>query len=125
MQSETISYPTDGLMMNSRLFFESSTEPRPGVLVFPEAFGLGEHAISRAKRLAAMDYVALACDIHGEGRLISDLNEAIDKLQPLYDDTSRMRARAKAALTALSQRGEVDHARVASIGYCFGGTMSL
>lgn len=125
MQSETITYQADGLTMNSRLFSEPSIEPRPGVLVFPEAFGLSEHAISRAKRLANMGYVALACDIHGKGRLIADLEEAVGELQPLYDDTSRMRARAEAALHVLTQRREVDRFRVASIGYCFGGTMSL
>ena len=33
---------------------------RPGILVFPEAFGLGEHAMSRAERLAQLGYVAKA-----------------------------------------------------------------
>src|SRR5258708_21240837 len=31
-----------------------------------------------------MGYVALACDIHGEARLITDLQAAIDALGPLY-----------------------------------------
>jgi dienelactone hydrolase len=43
------------------------------VLVFPEAFGLDAHAVSRAERLAALGYVAIACDLHGEGRVIDDL----------------------------------------------------
>jgi dienelactone hydrolase len=125
MQNEVITYEADGLTFKSQLFFEPAAQPRAGVLVFPEAFGLSEHAISRAKRLAGMGYVALACDIHGDGQFIIDLNEAIGKLQPLYADTSRMRARAQSALMALSQRKEADSSKIASIGFCFGGTISL
>jgi dienelactone hydrolase len=105
MQHETLTYEADGLSMKSELFFEPGTAPRAGVLVFPEAFGLSEHAISRAERLAALGYVALACDLHGEGRLIDDLQEAIGALQPLF--------------------AEVDKSRVGAIGFCFGGTMAL
>ena len=52
MQHETLTYEADGLTMKSELFFEPGSGPRAGVLVFPEAFGIGEHAISRAERLA-------------------------------------------------------------------------
>jgi dienelactone hydrolase len=125
MPTETIEYHADGRTLKSQFFFEPAAKPLPGVLIFPEAFGLSEHTISRAKRLAGLGYAALACDIHGDGRFITDLNEAIGQLQPLYADTSRMRARASAALGALSQRKEVDGSKVAAIGFCFGGTMSL
>jgi dienelactone hydrolase len=125
MHHETLTYQADGLTMRSQLFFEPSSGRRAGVLVFPEAFGLGEHAISRAERLAALGYVALACDLHGEGRVVDDLQEAIGLLQPLLSDPSRTRARAAGGLKALTSRPEADPARVASIGYCFGGTMSL
>jgi dienelactone hydrolase len=125
MHHETLTYQADGLAMRSQLFFEPGSGRRPGVLVFPEAFGLGEHAISRAERLAKMGYVALACDLHGDGRVVDDLQEAIALLQPLLADASRTRARAGGGLKALIGRSEVDTARVASIGFCFGGTMSL
>ncbi len=125
MRHETLTYQADGLTMQSQLFFEPNAAPAAGVLVFPEAFGLGEHAISRAERLAALGYVALACDLHGEGRVVDDLQAAIGLLQPLFVDPSRTRARATGGLQALAVRPEVDAARIASIGFCFGGTMSL
>lgn len=125
MQHETLTYEADGLTMKSELFFEPAAGPRAGVLVFPEAFGLGEHAISRAERLAALGYVALACDLHGNGRLIDDLQEAIGALQPLFAEPSKTRARASGALKALTARSEVDRNRVGAIGFCFGGTMAL
>ncbi len=125
MQTETITYEADGLSFKSTLFLQAGTKPKAGVLVFPEAFGLGEHALSRAEGLAEFGYAALACDIHGNGYLTKDLQEAIGLLGPLYADTKRMRARGLAALQALTARKEVDGTRVASIGFCFGGTMSL
>ena len=125
MRHEILTYEADGLTMKSRLFVERAERARAGVLVFPEAFGLGRHAIARAERLAGMGYAALACDLHGEGRLVDDLQEAIGLLQPLRAEPSRTRARAKAALDALAARDEVDAARIAAIGFCFGGTMAL
>lgn len=120
-----LTYQADGLTMQSQLFFEPASSPRAGVLVFPEAFGIGEHAISRAQRLASMGYVALACDLHGDGRLIDDLEQAMGALKPLFTDPSRTRARAVGGLQALAARAEVDVGRVAAIGFCFGGTMAL
>ena len=125
MRHETLTYQADGLTMRSQLFFEPKSSPSAGVLVFPEAFGLGEHAISRAERLAGMGYAALACDLHGDGRLVDNLQQAVDLLQPLLADPNKTRARAGGALKALTSRSEVDAKRVASIGFCFGGTMSL
>lgn len=68
---------------------------------------------SRAERLAALGYVALAFDLHGDGRFIADLAEAMAALQPLFDDRLRTRSRAGAALAALAARPEVDPTRIA------------
>jgi dienelactone hydrolase len=111
--------------MNSQLFYEDGTQRRPGILVFPEAFGLGGHAISRAERLAQMGYIALACDLHGDRRNITDLNAVMTLIGPLRTDVSRTRARALAGFNALKQRAEVDLDKIAAIGFCFGGTMAL
>ena len=126
MKSESLVYEADGLRMVSELYLpEGGGARRPGVLVFPEAFGLGEHAKSRAERLAALGYVALAGDLHGEGRMIGDMEQVMGLLAPLRSNPARIRARAEGALQALSARKEVDPARIAAIGFCFGGTMSL
>ncbi len=125
MRNETLTYQADGLTFRSQLFFEAGAGPRPAVLVFPEAFGLGEHAISRARRLAELGYVALASDLHGDARLIDDLQQAVGALKPMQEDASHTRARAGAGLDALRARADVDTSRIAAIGFCFGGTMAL
>jgi dienelactone hydrolase len=126
MQTETVTYEAEGLHMVSHLYYD---EPRggrrPGVLVFPEAFGLGDHAKSRAERLAGLGYVALACDLHGAGRMVHDLNEALELVGPLRAEPARARTRAGKAFNVLQGRPEVDPTKIAAIGYCYGGTMAL
>jgi dienelactone hydrolase len=111
--------------MSSQVFYETEARQRPGVLVFPEAFGLGAHALSRAERLAQMGYVALACDLHGDRRNIMDLQEVMTVVGALRAQVVRIRARALAGLNELSKRAEVDPGKIAAIGFCFGGTMAL
>jgi len=125
MQSEIVTYTADGLTMRSHLFYEAGAGPRPGVLIFPEAFGLGEHEKSRARRLAELGYVSLACDLHGELRSCQDLEEVRNMLGPLRADVSRIRSRAAGGFDALKARPEVDPFRIAAIGFCFGGSMAL
>ncbi len=126
MHSELVSYEADGLAMESHLFIDRSVSgPRPGVLVFPEAFGLGDHAKGKARRLAEAGYAALACDLHGGGRIETDREKMMAELGALLQAPERIRARAGGGLDALLARPEVDPARVALIGFCFGGTMSL
>ena len=126
MQTETLTYEADGLHMVSHLYYDEQREGRrPGVLVFPEAFGLGDHAKLRAERLAGLGYVTLACDLHGDGRVVHDLNEALGLVGPLRAEPARARSRAGKALAALQGRPEVDPTKIAAIGYCYGGAMAF
>jgi dienelactone hydrolase len=118
-------YHADDLTMRGALFLPNASGPTPGILVFPEVFGLGEHAISRARRLADMGYAALACDLHGDRAVLSELTEAQKVSAALRENPLRNRARAAPALAALAARTEVDASRIAAIGFCFGGTMAL
>jgi dienelactone hydrolase len=126
MHTEILNYEADGLQMRGHLFYEAAEAgKRPGILVFPEAFGLGEHAKSRAERLAGLGYVALACDLHGGEKVYEDLNEVMGLIGPLREHPEHTRARAQGGLDALLARPEVDPSRIAAIGFCFGGTMAL
>jgi dienelactone hydrolase len=125
LRTEDITYIADGLRMVGHLTYdESANTRRPAVLIFPDAYGLGENAKQRAARLThELGYVALACDLHGAQRVYTRLEEVMPLLKPLQEDASRVRARTVEAFTALARRAEVDADRIAAIGYCFGGTM--
>ncbi len=126
MKTQTLRY-TDGKTKFIGHLASDDTRAgrRPGIVVFPEAFGLGDHARERAERLAQLGYVALAADINGEGAMIEDMAQLGPLIQSFYTDRSEWRARARAALDALLAQPQVDRARVAAIGYCFGGTTAL
>jgi dienelactone hydrolase len=97
---------------------------RPGILVFPEATGLDDHAKNVATRLAKLGYAALAADYYGGGaRLHAD--QVMPRFSALSADAEAMRTIGKTAHRVLSEQRQTDGGRIAALGYCFGGTMSL
>src|SRR5271168_5451279 len=97
MKTETIEYKDGDVTLRAYLAFDDKkTGKRPGVLVMPEAFGLGEHAKKRAERLAELGYVAFAGDPYGNGVEVSSLPEAMKLATPLFGDPSKLRKRARA-----------------------------
>jgi dienelactone hydrolase len=125
MQEIAIDYPADNLNMKGTLYLPKAAGPIPGVLVFPEAFGISDHARGRARRLAELGYAALAADLHGDAKLIEDLGSAMPLINALRENPLHTRARTNGALAALTARPEVAGQPVGAIGFCFGGTMAL
>jgi dienelactone hydrolase len=125
MRIEDIEYTVGGNRMVGHLaVHDERSGPRPGVLVCHEGPGLDEHAKGRAERLAGVGYAAFALDYHGDGRPL-ERDEMMGRLGALMGDTDKIREAASAGLAILLAQDEVDPARVAAIGYCFGGTMAL
>jgi dienelactone hydrolase len=126
VKARSLEYSNGGTEFIGHLVWDDSWQgARPGVLVFPEAFGLGEHARARADRLAQEGYVALAADLHGGGRLYTDFGAVRPIIQALYANRDEWRSMAAAALQALTTQPLVDHTRIGAIGFCFGGTTCL
>jgi dienelactone hydrolase len=122
---EDIEYDVDGVRMIGHLAVDDErTGRRPAVLVAHEGPGLDENAIGRTERLAGLGYAAFALDYHGEGKPVPR-DEIMERLGPLMGDTARIRTLGRAGLDVLLAQPETDPARVAAIGFCFGGTMAL
>ena len=127
IKSETIEYRHGDTVMEGVLFYDDAATPtpRPGVIVVHEWWGLNDYAKSRARHLAEMGHVAFAIDMYGKGVRAKNVEECQRFSSALKADRQTMRGRISAALQTLRNRREVDKARIASIGYCFGGTCSL
>lgn len=124
MVETDIEYSLDGQRYVGFLAVPDGHDVRPGVLVGHEGSGLDEHAKRRATRLAELGYVAFALDYHGDGEPVP-FAEVRSRLAPLMAAPEITRARAKAGLDILLAQPRTDPARIAAIGFCFGGTMML
>jgi len=125
VHTENLEYDADGQRMIGHLV-RTSSERRPGVLVFPDAGGLGGHAKGRAERIAAeLGYVAMACDLWGQQEVIREFSSVMPRLRPLRASAQRVRSLTLSALAVFAGRPEVDPERVAAIGFCFGGTLTF
>jgi dienelactone hydrolase len=98
--------------------------PRPAVLIAHEANGLDPYQKSRARQLAELGFVAFALDYHGGGTP-PEFSVAQARTSALWDDVDRVRALGQAGLDVLVREPATDPARVAAIGYCFGGVVVL
>ncbi len=126
MKTETIEYKDGDVTLRGYLAYDDKKSgQRPGILVMPEALGLGAQAKKRAERLAELGYVALAGDPYGNGLELKTVEEAIQRASAMFQDTSKLRTRGRVALDKLTSLPQVDSKRLAEIGFCMGGTFGL
>lgn len=90
----------------------------PGVVMIHEWWGLNDHIKDMASKLAAEGYQVLAVDLFG--RVAATPEEARALTQAVIPEKAVENLRAAAAF--LRARGA---AKVASLGWCFGGGQSL
>ena len=103
---------------------DSSTDRRPAVLVSDDAGGLDDLAKRSAYRLAELGYVAFALDYYGNGERLPP-EEIGARFGELAGSVVLMRSMARSGLEVLLDNEYADPRRVAAIGYCAGGTLSL
>lgn len=130
MSTTPLPYSADGISFCGQLACPDAQDPAvqgkvPGILIFPEAPGVGAHVIRRAAALAQLNYVALAADPHGDGVVFDDPKTMLESINELKGQPERLYRRLQAGLQALAQVPQVDPERIAVIGYCFGGWCAL
>ena len=129
IKTRTITYEHGGMVLEG--YFAAPADrkadsPRPGVLIVHEWWGHNDFARRKADQLARLGYAAFALDMYGRGITADRAPEASRLAEPFYQNDFRlMRSRARAGLNVLAEQPEVDSDRLASIGFCFGGTVSL
>jgi dienelactone hydrolase len=126
IQGETVEYRTQGVVMRGYLAYDENIKgKRPGVLVVHEWWGLNEYARKRARMLAELGYNALAVDMFGEGKQATHPDDAGKFSSELMKNFNIAKMRFSAAMDFLKQQPTTDPARMAAIGYCFGGGVVL
>ena len=122
VKTKEIAYQDGGVTLKGVLAWDDAVGgARPGVLVVHEWWGLNDYAKSRAVKLAEQGYVAFALDMYGDDKVTSHGKQAGEWSKQITSNMDRWRARANMGLDILKRQDMVDGAKVAAIGYCFGG----
>lgn len=118
-------YTHDDVDLLGWLALPAGPGPHPAVMVMNSARGQGEEVRERARRLAGEGYLALVTDMYGGGKYHERSIDAGPDLASMHAQPDLFRARVLANYAALLARPEVDPARIAAIGFCFGGQCVL
>jgi carboxymethylenebutenolidase len=96
--------------------------PWPGLIVIQEWWGLDAQTISIAERFASIGYLAFAPDVyHGELAQLGDGDKAMSLVQKYGPGAP---AELEKVFDGLKNHPECS-GKVGSVGFCFGGRMSL
>lgn len=126
LQHRIVEYTDGDTVLEGRLAWDDSMAgPRPGVLVSHAWGGRGDFEDGKADALAGLGYAALALDLYGKGVRGGGPEENAALMQPFLDDRAMLQRRMLASLATLREQPEVEAARVAAIGFCFGGLCVL
>jgi dienelactone hydrolase len=124
--TQSVEYKQGDTTLEGYLAYDDAVAgPRPGVLVVHQWLGLTDYEKHRTEMLAQLGYVAFCADIYGQGVRPKDTKEAGVEATKYKSNRPLLRARVNAGLDELKKNPRVDQARVAAIGYCFGGTTVL
>lgn len=126
IKSEPVTYKDDTTTLSGTIAYNAAdSAKRPGILVVPEWWGVGNYTNHRAEQLAELGYIALAVDMYGNGKVADNPGEAGKMATPFYSNPQMAKQRIEAALNELKKHPQTDTTRLGAIGYCFGGAMVL
>jgi len=121
-----VDYKDGDVTLKGFIAYDEAVEgKRPGVIIIHEWWGHNDYVRGRAEQLARLGYVAFAVDMYGDGKKTEDPKQAGEWAGQFYTDRALAIGRINAALNTLKQNERVDGEKIAAIGYCFGGSMSL
>ncbi len=126
IQTRLVEYRHDDLTLEGFLAWDDASDsPRPAVAIAHTWAGRSPFEQEKAVALARQGYVGFAIDMYGKGVLGSTPEENTALMTPLMEDRALLQARIGLAVAVLRQQAEVDPARVAAMGFCFGGLCVL
>ncbi len=108
-------------MQGYLVYDDSMKGKRPGILIVHEWNGLGSYVKMRAEQIAKLGYVAFCADIYGKGIRPKNMEESNKQAGIYRADRMLMRKRVIAGLEELEKSAVVYKAKIAAMGYCFGG----
>jgi len=126
VKTQWIDYKQGSTPLSGYLVYDDAVQGRrPGVLMIHDRSGFSEGTLADARMIAGLGYVVFAEDIFGKGFVPKTVPEMMETIAIYDKDRALMRARALAGFDVLKAQAMVDTAKLASVGYCFGGTTGI
>ena len=126
VKTQWIDYKEGSTPLSGYLVYDDATQgKRPGVLMIHDRSGFSEGTLADARMIAGLGYVVFAEDIFGKGIVPKTVPEMMETIGIYDKDRALMRARAVAGFDVLKAQPMVDPAKLASVGYCFCGTVGV
>ncbi len=121
-QFQAIHCEHDGTKLEGLVARPAGDGPFPTVIVMHSANGLRHQVRGTIETLASLGYLAIATDMYGP-EAQSGVPEAAHAAYMYFIDEGmvNVRTRSLAWFDAVRAHPDVDPARIAAIGYCFGG----
>lgn len=111
--------PFDGALAST------NSSPRAGILVIHGWEGRSPSQERFALRLAELGYAAFCVDLYGAGRRGTTPETCQALMDPLLANRGLLAHRLRGAVDAAAELPPVDRARMAAVGFCFGGLCAL
>lgn len=120
MAGKTVSFASNG--QEATGFLAVPDRSGPAVIVLQEFWGLNDDIKQIAERFAGEGFVALAPDMY-HGQVATEPDEARKLAMELQLDVAGRDL--KGAVAFLRSHDSVEPAKVGSVGFCMGGSLSL
>jgi dienelactone hydrolase len=126
IHTRTVEYKDGDQVLEAYMAWDDGChDARPGVMIAHAWSGRSELEEGKAEQLAELGFVGFAIDLYGKGVRGATKEENAALMQPLLDDRVMLQRRMSLALEQVRRQREVDSARVAAMGFCFGGLCVL
>ncbi|MBI2682240.1 MAG: dienelactone hydrolase family protein [Acidobacteriales bacterium] len=123
-EGKTVTYKSGSDTISGVLYAPAKTMKGklPAIVIIHEWWGLNDWVKEQASKWADQGYVTLAVDLY-RGKVATDRDMAHELMRGL--DQERAVADMRAGIAYLKALPNVDAARIGSIGWCMGGSMSF
>jgi dienelactone hydrolase len=128
MKSQWVEYSHGDTKLKAYMAYDDKiTGRRPAVLVAHARSGMSPQTLKLTEIWAKLGYVSFAADIfgYGQGVLPKNVEEMMAQTEIYSKDRELMKARTQAGYDALLKSPMIDPAKVALVGYCFGGAVGV
>jgi len=126
IHTEYTTYSYENTKLNGYLAWNETTyDKRPGILVFPEWWGMNEYIQKRTEQIAELGFVAMGVDMYGEGKTTDIPDQAGSLMNAVIRDKGIVMDRVQAGYNVLKNHPLSDSEHLGAIGFCFGGALVL